>query len=107
MSLNEIEQFVLLAVLRLGEDAYAIPIRQEIEERARRSVSVTAVYAALDRLERQDFVESWLSEPVPERGGRGRKHFRILPSGAEALRRERAGLERMWEGLDSHPALQP
>jgi len=104
--LNETEQLVLLALLRLEEDGYAIPVQREIEERAGRSLSVTAVYAALDRLERQQMVESWLSEPLPERGGRARKHYRILPEGAAALRREREALARMWDGLETHQAFR-
>ena len=105
-TLNETEQLVLLALLRLADDAYAVPIREEIEARAGRKLSVTAVYAALDRLERDGHVRSWLSDPLPERGGRARKHFAIRPSGAAALRRERASLDRMWEGLEAHPALR-
>jgi DNA-binding PadR family transcriptional regulator len=104
--LNDTERFVLLALLRLGEEAYAIPIREEIEDRSGRSLSVTAVYAALERLERQGYVETWLSDPLPERGGRARKHYRIRPCGAAALRRERDAQDRMWEGLDTHPALK-
>jgi DNA-binding PadR family transcriptional regulator len=104
--LNDTERLVLLALLRLGEDAYAMPIREEIEDRSGRSLSVTAVYAALERLERHGNVETWLSDPRAERGGRARKHYRIRPSGAEALRRERDAEDRMWEGLETHPALK-
>lgn len=99
--MNEIERLVLLALLRLADDAYALPIRQEIEERGGRAVSITAVYAALDRLERQGLVDSWFSDPLPERGGRARKHYRVLPAGVAALRRERRAWERMWEGLEA------
>jgi PadR family transcriptional regulator, regulatory protein PadR len=101
MALNETEHFVLLALLRTRAGAYALPIRQEIEERGGRALSITAVYAALDRLERQGYVESWLSEPLPERGGRARKHYRVAAEGIAALRRERRALERMWEGLET------
>lgn len=103
-SLNQTEQYVLLALARLGDDAYGVTVRREIEERAGRSVSVTAVYAALDRLERQGLIESWLSEPVPERGGRARKHYRLLPDGLEALEEERDAMRRMWEGLEIEPS---
>ncbi|MGH2601774.1 MAG: PadR family transcriptional regulator [Dehalococcoidia bacterium] len=99
--MNEVERFVLLALLRLDEEAYAVPIRREIEERGGRVVSITAVYAALDRLERQGLVNSWFSDPLPERGGRARKHYRVLPVGVAALRRERRAWERMWEGLEA------
>ena len=98
--MNETEHYALLALLRLEEGSYAIPIRREIEERSGRRVSVTAIYAALDRLERRGYVESWLSEPVSERGGRARKYYRVLGRGVAALRRERGSLERMWEGVE-------
>jgi DNA-binding PadR family transcriptional regulator len=97
--LNDTEQLVLLALLRLGDDAYGVPVRAEIEARSGRSVSLAAVYATLDRLERRGFVEPWLSEPLPERGGRARKHFVITPAGARALRDARAVMERMWKGV--------
>lgn len=98
--LNETEQLVLLALARLGPDAYGVTVRREIEERSGASVSVAAVYAALDRLERRDLARARMSDPVPERGGRARKHFELTAAGAGALQAERRVMERMWEGLD-------
>ena len=98
--LNDLEQFVLLALLRLGDDAYGVSIREEIERRAGRAISMAAVYAALDRLRRAGHVDSWLSGPLPERGGRARKHFRVLPRGSRALATARAAMEGMWEGVE-------
>lgn len=103
--LNEIEQLILLALVRLGDDAYGVTVREEIEERAGRAVSIAAVYAALDRLEGRGMVETWLSDPTPERGGRAKKHFRITAGGAQALQAARASMDRMWEGLEGHPDL--
>ncbi len=100
VSLNETEQFVLLALARLAADAYGVTIRQEIEERSGRPVSIAAVYAALERLERRDYATAWLSEPTPERGGRAKKHFRLTSSGAAALEAARGAMDRMWEGLE-------
>jgi DNA-binding PadR family transcriptional regulator len=97
--LNQVEQLVLLALARLGEDGYGVTIRREIEERAGRPVSMAAVYAALDRLERTGYACAWLSSPLPERGGRARKHFRLTAEGVSALREEREAMRRMWEGL--------
>lgn len=105
-TLTETEQLVLLALLRLGEEAYGVPVRAEIEARSGREVSLAAVYAALDRMERRGLVDSWLSEPLPERGGRARKHFRLTPVGAAALREAREVMERMWSGLEPHPDLR-
>lgn len=100
MALNETEQLVLLALARLRDEAYGVTVRQEIEERSGHPISIAAVYAALDRLERRGFAESWLAEPTPERGGRAKKHFRPTASGAEAVEAARAAMDRMWEGLD-------
>jgi DNA-binding PadR family transcriptional regulator len=97
--LGEFEQLVLLALLRLGNDAYGMEVRREIEERTGREVSIGALYTALDRLERKGFVAHRMGEPTPERGGRAKKHFRVLPAGSAALEQTRAALDRMWEGL--------
>lgn len=103
--LNDLEQLILLALLRIGDDAYGVSVREEIEARARRSVSIAAIYAALERLEQRGYVDTWLSPPTGQRGGRAKKHFRVTPAGAAALRRARAGMEAMWAGLESHPEL--
>src|ERR1700689_3954432 len=83
--LGEFEQIVLLAVLRLGEKAYGVPIRAEIENRAGRKVSVGALYATLDRLEAKGLVHSWFADATAQRGGRSKRYFKLLPAGAEAL----------------------
>ncbi len=103
--LSQLEELVLLSLVRLGDDAYGMTIRQEIESRSGRPASIAAVYAALDRLERGRLVSSRQSAPLPERGGRARKHFRVLPVGAQALQDARQVMDRMWEGLDGHPDL--
>jgi PadR family transcriptional regulator, regulatory protein PadR len=99
-SLGEFEQIVLLALLRLGDNAYGVPIRQEIEDRTGRPVSVGALYSTLDRLEGKGLVSSFFSDPRPERGGRSRRYFRAEASGVAALERARNMLASMWEGLD-------
>lgn len=98
-ALGEFEQLLLLAVVRLGDEAYGVTIRREIESRTGREVAIGALYTALDRLERKGFVRSTMSAPTAERGGRSRRHFRIRPAGATALRQSRERLSRMWEGL--------
>ena len=97
--LGEFEQIVLLAILRLGEGAYGVPIRHEIEQRTGRHVSVGALYATLDRLESKDYVHSWFGDATPQRGGRSRRYFRLRPEGVEALTRSRSMLDRMWQGV--------
>ncbi len=98
-SLGEFEQLLLLAVVHLGDNAYGVTIRREIEARTGRDVATGALYTALDRLERKGFVRSAMSEPTAERGGRSRRHFWIKAAGAAALRESRARLDRMWAGL--------
>lgn len=97
--LGEFEQIVLLALLHLGEDAYGMRVRQVIEERGERTVSVPTVYAALDRLERKEFVSSTLGEATPERGGRAKRYFRVEPAGLEAVRASRELFARMAQGI--------
>jgi len=98
--LGEFEQIVLLAVIRLGEDAYGVPIRREIEDRTGRSLTVGALYRTFDRLEEKGYITSWFSDPIPERGGRSKRYFKVKPPGMRALRETREALPAMWDGLD-------
>lgn len=104
--LSDLEQMVLLALVRLGDEAYAVPVRREVESRGGRTVSLTAVYAALERLERGGLIEARLSEPVAQRGGRARRMFRVRRAGARALREASEAMRRMWAGLEAHPDLR-
>lgn len=97
--LGEFEELILLAVCNLGENAYGVTIRETLDKEARRSVSVGAVYAALDRLERKGYVRSWMGGATEERGGRRKRYYRATNTGINALielRDVRAGL---WRGL--------
>src|SRR4051812_23732133 len=98
--LGEFEQMVLLAIVHLREDAYGIPILEEIERRTGRSVARAAVYITLRRLEEKGFVSTWMSDPTPERGGKARRYVKLEAQGAKALREARNVAERMWQGLD-------
>ena len=100
MNLGEFEHIVLLAILRLGEDAYAIPIREEIEERTGRAVARGALYTALERLETKRCLRSRMSAPLPERGGRSRRYFTVTATGLAAIRSSRRSLLRLWQGLE-------
>ena len=97
--LGEFEQIVLLAVLRLADSAYGVPIRREIEERGGRKVTVGALYSTLDRLEAKGYLSSWFADPTAERGGRSRRYFRVEPAGLEALARAKEMFQRMWKGV--------
>ena len=98
--LGEFEQLVLLAVMRLGENAYAVPVRQEIEERTSRSVARGALYVTLDRLEEKGYLKSWLADATAERGGRAKRFYEVKPAGVKALEYSWAALRSMWEGLE-------
>lgn len=98
--LGEFEHLVLLAVLRLGDDAYGAAIRREIEERAGRELSISATYVTLERLEAKGFLKSWIGEPTTLRGGRRRKHFTLRPAGRKALAHAVRMFRVMAEGLE-------
>jgi DNA-binding PadR family transcriptional regulator len=98
--LGEFEQLVLLALLRLGRDGYGASVSVEIEQHSGRTVSVSAVHTTLDRLEEKGFVRSRLGEPTPQRGGKRKRHYEVLPAGVRALQHAMRALRRMSDGLD-------
>jgi DNA-binding PadR family transcriptional regulator len=99
--LGELEQIVLLAVMRLGDGAYAVPILEEIQSQAGRRVARGALYTALDRLEAKGCLRSKLGEPLAERGGRARRYFTITPAAVRSLKESRLALLRLWRGIES------
>lgn len=99
-TLGEFEQLVVLAILQLNTDVYAARIVGEIERRTGRSTAPAAVYITLRRLEEKRLVESWLSEPTCERGGKSRRCVSATKAGVEALRAAREANDRMWKGLE-------
>ncbi len=101
--LGEFDQLVLLAVLRLGDAAYGVPIVEEISRRTGRQVSRAAVYIALRRLHAKGLVTDTLGDPTPERGGRAKRFFRVEPPAIDLLADSRRALTSMWEDL--HPIL--
>jgi PadR family transcriptional regulator, regulatory protein PadR len=99
--LGDIEHLVLLAILRLGREAYGIPILDEVSARSGRDVSRATVYVALKRLEQKGLVSSRLGDSTPERGGRAKRFFRIKPAGLKALRESRAMFLGLWRDYES------
>jgi len=97
--LGHFEFMVLLALTRLGEHAYGVPISREIEAASDREVAVGSVYAALERLEAKGLVASELGEPTPERGGRAKRFFRITTKGLREIRSTQQALTKLWRGL--------
>lgn len=98
--LGELEQIVLLAVLRVGEGAYGVPVHDEIVTLAKRDLTLGTVYKTLSRLEEKGFVRSYEGDPSPQRGGRRRRCFTVTPAGRRSLEAAFATLRRMAVGLD-------
>lgn len=98
--LGEFEQLVLIAIVRLGPDAYGATVRREIEARTERRLSISGVYTTLERLEQKGCVRSWIGEPTAERGGRRRKYFSLQPLGARALKSAYRDFSGMVAGLE-------
>ena len=83
--IGEFEELVLLAILKLGADAYGVSISDALEE-ADRAVSIGALYTTLSRLEEKGLISSRIGEPTIERGGRAKKFFKVEAAGERALR---------------------
>jgi DNA-binding PadR family transcriptional regulator len=97
--LGAFEQAVLLAVVRLGEDAYGRAILTDVQKRLDREVAAGAVHTTLERLERRGLLDTWLGSGTPIRAGRPRRYYRLLPAGIRALNDARSTLETIWRGL--------
>jgi PadR family transcriptional regulator, regulatory protein PadR len=97
--LGEFELMILLAILRLGDDVYGVPLSKELSILRGRDVSLGSVYAALDRLELKGLIVSSLGEPTPERGGRAKRYFRVTKQGLRSVRETRRVLSKLWKVL--------
>lgn len=97
--LGEFEQVILLAVMRLGSDAYGKTVRELLAEQLNRDVTVGALYATLERLEAKGMISSSMGEPTKERGGRAKKYFKVTAKGQQALKRSKDALTTLWQGL--------
>jgi len=97
--LGEFELMILLTILRLGDEAYGVPLARELSAIRDGDVSVGSVYAALDRLELKGLIASSMGDPSPERGGRAKRYFRVTKEGLHAVRDTRKVLTRLWRSL--------
>jgi PadR family transcriptional regulator PadR len=100
LNLGEFEQVILLAILRLGDDAYGVSIRAELAERTGRDVAPGAMYTALERLETKGLISSRMSDPTPQRGGRAKRQVTVTAAGMEALTRAVRAYDRLLDGLE-------
>ena len=98
---GELEQMLLWTVLRLGDEAYGLGVRDHLEEVAGRQVSRGAVYVTLDRLVKKGYLESWLADEDEQRAGRSRRYFRVTAEGKAALRESRDALVSLWSGHEA------
>jgi PadR family transcriptional regulator PadR len=97
--LGGFEVLVLLALIRLDQEAYGVPIAAAIEESSGREVALGSVYITLERLQRKGLVSSRLGEPTAERGGRAKTYFRITAKGLREVRQARQTLITLWQGV--------
>lgn len=95
--LRDLELMILLVVLRLGDDAYGVPITRELKVRCQRDVSLANVYATLERLQEKGYVSSQLADPTAERGGRAKRYFRVTGQGLKKVRETQRILFRLWQ----------
>jgi DNA-binding PadR family transcriptional regulator len=103
-TLGDVEQLVLLAILHLAaagaDEVYGVPIVDEIQQRTARRVTRVAVYIALRRLEHKGLVNTWMGDPIQQRGGKSRRCVKVTRSGRQALCEARQAVDQMWRGLD-------
>jgi len=97
--LTQTELMILLAILRLRDEAYGVPISAEILERTGREVATASVYAVLERLKERGLVESELGDATAIRGGRAKTYFRVTTKGAAQVTETQHALQEMWRGL--------
>ncbi len=106
-TLGSLELAVLLAVVRLGNDAYGLAIRRDLSARTHRDYSVGATYTTLQRLEEKGFLTSKTSDPLPVRGGRSRRHFAVTGAGRKAIRNAQLVSASIWAGIGTPSIPEP
>jgi DNA-binding PadR family transcriptional regulator len=97
--LGTFDLMIMLALMRLGEPAYGVPISREIEDASGRVVAVATLYAALTRLEKKGLITSRLGEPTAERGGRAKRYFRVTARGLREVRDTQRVFTSLWQGI--------
>lgn len=98
--LGEFEQIVMLALLRLGAEAYGATVCAEIEKRGNRDVSVSAVHTTLERLEQKGLVRSRIGDPTPQRGGKRKRHYEVAALGMKSLQASYRAIRNMADGIE-------
>jgi PadR family transcriptional regulator, regulatory protein PadR len=98
-NLGELEEMVLLVVASLFDSAYGVAIKEEVESKCQRSITISTVHNVLQRLAEKDYLESRYSDPTPERGGKRKLLFRVTKSGQEALENAKSIREQIWQSI--------
>jgi DNA-binding PadR family transcriptional regulator len=106
-NLGDFELMVMLALMRLDNDAYGVPISREIEQQCGREIALGSVYAALERLEGKGLVSSEIGKPTAERGGKAKRYFRITKNGLRKVQETRKALMKLWQGLPELEGARP
>jgi PadR family transcriptional regulator PadR len=94
--LGEFEELVLLTIASLGDQAYGVAVKEDIEDRSDRSISIGALHSTITRLEEKDFIKSWLGDPTQERGGRRKRFFELTHQGKVALHHVKDLRDELW-----------
>jgi PadR family transcriptional regulator, regulatory protein PadR len=94
--IGEFEELVLLTIASLGDDAYGVAIKEDIESRTDRSISIGALHSTITRLEEKGFIKSWLGDPTQERGGRRKRFFELTTDGKVAVRKMKELRDELW-----------
>ena len=97
--LSKQEELILLAVWRLQNEAYGIPIRKYLKEVTGKKISIGGIYVPLDRLVRKGFLESHQGTPTPQRGGMSKRYYKLTPEGAKALTESKKVQDKLWDAL--------
>ena len=95
--IGEFEELVLLTIASLGEEAYGVSVKEDIEERADRSISIGALHSTITRLEEKGFIKSRLGDPTQERGGRAKRFFELTHEGKVALHHMKNLRDELWK----------
>lgn len=97
--LTRLEEAILIAILKLGENAYGVPINREVSRIFDKTYTMGGLYFALDQLVRKEYLMKWTADPTPQRGGRSRAYYRLTHEGREALEAARQHQMRLWKAV--------
>lgn len=94
--IGEFEELVMLTIASLGPDSYGVSVKEEIEKRANRSISIGALHSTITRLEEKGMIRSWLGQPTEERGGRRKRYFELTQAGKVGLHQMKKLRDELW-----------